>query len=160
MNQEEIQELWDMSLLSGWKADRHMATVLKRFLKIVAPEQMESNGEFVDISEAIVYLESLGLSRCYDKKNTNDGVVGFIGIRDRARPFIAARCEDLNNCLWNKDNSIMDIIDAMDRFKWRRKGKSARKSYGKQYAKYKRACGEKTIKARSLGKKHDWDTVK
>jgi hypothetical protein len=156
MTKEEYQAAWDECLVKGWRAEISMGMMVSQFLHIVKPAFMNKEDFAVPVSEVVEFITSLELKRCRDKDTS--GEIRFLSMRGPVRVFVASRCQHMNSCLWNSENSTESILESITSFKWSRKSDfsaSRKRAYNK-----KKASGERTIKARSLSKNHDWGTVK
>ena len=163
LSQEELQKIWDTSLLSCWKADSSGWSIVTAFLKGIDSDFAEklngitskpTDADFEDIKNFIV---SLNLSRCLDW-----GTYGQPEFRasKTARAFVAEHCERLNTCLWSGKHTNEALLESINNFKWRRKGKAVHKALCSKYNKINHAPAALKIKARELSKRSDWATVK
>jgi hypothetical protein len=155
---EQVQEVWDDCLLRSWRADVQMSHMVLQFLLRVNPDIAGKNNSY-DTKECINYIDGLELKRCRDE-NTNHEL-GFSAFKEPVRGFVAARCQRLNDCLWNKDNTVENILDNISGFKWTRKSAKTKNKRSSRLRKEKNHKGSLVeIKARQLDKKHDWNIVK
>ena len=162
LNQAELQKIWDTSLLACWKANSGGWSIAVGFLKGIESDLAEKfNGKTKptdeDYTEAKNLVVSYKLSRCLDRRTESE--LEFRPSKT-ARAFVAEHCERLGTCLWSGKHTNEALLENIDNFKWRRKGKAVSnatrmKSYYKQ-----KALVPVRIKARELDKRHDWDTVK
>ena len=163
LSQAELQKIWDTSLLACWKSDVSGWAIATGFLKgIGKPDLAEKfNGKTKptaeEFSEVKNLLVSYQLSRCLDKGT--DGELEFRPSKT-ARAFVAEHCERLGTCLWSGKHTNEALLENIDNFKWRIKGKASRnatrmKSYHKQ-----NTLIPVPIKVREFDKRHDWKTVK
>ena len=147
------QQIWDKNLLHGWTLDVHIMRVLSAFLSEVKPELLDDRGYATGFRE---FLISLNLKRCLDEQN---GKADFIG-HGGTRPFIANRCERLNNCLWSEKYTEQELLDSIDAFIWRKHGAAIQAEVVRRHRKKVSTPAEIRLKMRELSKKHDWKTVK
>ena len=164
MDSDKIQSLWDDCLIRGWKSDLHMTMIVKQFLVNVNPDLLRfgyfDTCGFKDVGDVVNYINSLEIRRRCRDRAANDGLE-FHGLKSGVRAFIARRSPMLSNCLLTGKSSNDEILAAIHTFKWTRvqeKNNSAERQRNKR--KYVKASGVREIKARSLGKNHDWGTVK
>jgi len=163
LSQAELQKIWDTSLLACWKADSSGWAIATAFLRGIESDLAKkldgrtnkpTNAEFVEIKNFIV---SCQLSRCLDW-----GTRGELEFRasKTAKAFVAEHCERLNTCLWSGKHTNEALLESINNFKWRKKGKAVQNAVHSRHRSRKNAMGDIEIKARELSKKHDWDTVK
>lgn len=163
LSQAELQKIWDTSLLACWKSDVSGWAIATGFLKgIGKPDLAEKfNGKTkptdADYGQVRTLLASYKLSRCLDR-----GGEGGLEFRPSAsaRAFVAEHCERLGTCLWSGKHTNEALLDSIDNFKWRRKGRAVVNAMKNKNYKKRNAVVSVSIKARELDKRHDWDTVK
>jgi hypothetical protein len=162
LSQAELQKIWDTSLLTCWKADSSGWSIVTGFLKGIESDlagKFEGGNKLTDADFAEVKnsLVSYQLSRCLDWGT--DGQLEFRGSKT-ARAFVAEHCERLNICLWSGKHTNEALLQSIDNFKWLRKGRKVHRALNTKHKRIQRAKVDIAIKARSLSKKHDWETVK
>jgi hypothetical protein len=163
LSQAELQKIWDTSLLACWKSDVSGWAIATGFLKgIGKPDLAEKfNGKTKptdeEFSEVKNLLVSYQLSRCLDKGW--DGELEFRPSKT-ARAFVAEHCERLGTCLWSGKHTNEALLDSIDNFKWRRKGRAVVNARKNKNYKKRNSIVPVTLRARELDKRHDWDTVK
>jgi hypothetical protein len=163
LSQAELQKIWDTSLLACWKSDVSGWAIATGFLKgIGKPDLAEKfNGKTKPTAEEFSEVKNLlalhKLSRCLDKGT--DGELEFRPSKT-ARAFVAEHCERLGTCLWSGKHTNEALLDSIDNFKWRRKGRAVVNAVKNKNYKKRNSLTSIAIKARELTKKHDWNTVK
>ena len=150
MNKEELQKLWDQTLIEGWQGEWKLGGVK-------AHTYRRANGIGQDVK-----LDWAEIDKFFDDSDLKR--YEQYGGQVRVRAFIESRSSNLSGCLWSGKYSDDEILAAIDRFKWKdnkvmRQAYHNRKNSKKQHAKKKHQSTE-FVRARSLGKKHDWKTVK
>ena len=147
------QQIWDKNLLHGWTLDAHIMRVVVVFLSEVKPELVNDSGRAEEFREFLIPLD---LKRCLD---VQEGKPVFIG-SGGARPFIANRCERLNNCLWSGKYTEQELLESIDAFRWRKHGAAIQAETVRRHRKKLSTPVEIRLQMRELSKKHDWKTVK
>jgi len=152
MTKEEIQKAWDRLLLTGWRHEWSMAGVKANAYKEI---KGLDRGTDVDWGKVDSFLDSCNLKRC------ETFLVGKIPVRT----FVESRCPNLSGCLWSGKYSNDELLEAIDRFKWKPLSEKQRQKYSQRKQNRKRKINreEKStvfIKARELVKKSDWKTAK
>jgi len=164
LSQAELQEIWDTSLLECWKSNASGWAIASGFLKNIESDSDAARKFYegdkltpADFEAIKTEIASYQLSRCLDRRTESE-----LEFRPAytARAFVAEHCERLGTCLWSGKHTNEALLENIDNFKWRRKGKAVSnatrmKSYYKQ-----KALVPVTLRARELDKRHDWDTVK
>lgn len=160
MDKQEQQALWDELLVKCWRADIAMSHMLKMFLMDTNRSLlMDASRDFTDFKDVSDFISSLELRRCRDRDEYGDLV--FNSFRGPVRAFVAMRCELMNNCLWNKDNTAEHIIENISAFKWVRRGPaSVRKTTNRRKKEKRDKESVKTLSMRALDQKGQWDKVK
>lgn len=161
LNESELQKIWDESLLKSWSDNSSGWSIVINFLEGIDSDLSEkfysktiTNADFEEIKKLLV---SLNLSRCLDR-SPNGGVE--FRVSKTARAFVAEHCERLSNCLWSGKHTNETILDSINNFKWRKKGKEVNKAVRRKYSKLNHSPVAVSIKARELSKNSDWKTVK
>ena len=157
LTKERIQQIWDYELIKGWeeRGKYKMWKVVHEFIKRVKGDNSFDVG-FDDLED---YLVSLNLKRCLDIDHQYDQHV-FRAWKTDVIGFIHARSESLSMALINDEPKPLILLD-IDSYKWTKKNTRASARY-RQKQNYIKKSDRATIKikARSLSKKHDWETVK
>jgi hypothetical protein len=162
LSQAELQKIWDVSLLSCWKVNSSGWSATGFLKGIGKPDFAEKfNGKTKPTAEEFSEVKNLlalhKLSRCLDKGT--DGELEFRPSKT-ARAFVAEHCERLGTCLWSGKHTNEALLDSIDNFKWRRKGRAVVNAVKNKNYKKRNSLTSIAIKARELTKKHDWNTVK
>ena len=118
MDKEELQNLWDIHLVYGWRADIGMSNLVCRFLDQANPSLLGKRGAIKSFDEVKDYLKSIGIRRCLDRANKE--TLEFLAFEGPVRAFIAQRSPKLSSCLFNEKNNPEDILSAINSFKWTR----------------------------------------
>lgn len=108
------------------------------------------------------YIASLDLKRCpwhFDPAKEED-VVFHVPWKVQTRVFVAAYSPQLNNALLSEklDNEL--ILESIDNYRWQKKRITNVARHKELVNERNRAKTTRFIPLRSLGKKHDWSTVK
>jgi len=161
LSQAELQKIWDASLLSCWNADLSGWSIVINFLEGIESDLSKkfhnhtiTNDDFEEIQKLLV---SFQLSRCLDLSTKGD--LEFRASKT-ARAFVSEHCERLSNCLWSGKHTNKAILDSINNFKWRKKGKKAHEEMHRKHSKKNHFSGNIFVSARELSKKSDWKTVK
>ena len=135
LTKERIQQIWDYELIKGWDSFT------------------------IEFSELEDYLISLNLKRCLDVDHRND-TYAFQAWKTDVIGFIHARSESLSMALMDGEPKPLVLLD-IDGYKWTKKNTNASARY-RQKQRYIKKSDRAVIKikARSLSKDHDWNTVK
>lgn len=162
LSRAELQKIWDTSLLECWEANSSGWSIVTVFLKGIESDLAEKlNGikrpTDAEFSEIINFLVSFQLSRCLDWGT--DGQLEF-RVSKTARAFVSEHCERLSTCLWSGKHTNEALLESINNFKWRRKGKAVNKALNSRYKKIQRTPVRVAIRARELSKESDWATVK
>lgn len=163
MDKSEIQYLWDMCLINGWKYNNSMLKVCNEFLRVTKPE-MQFRKDDVQTKESVQvvkdYITSLELKRCRDADTA--GNIVFQATYGPVRRFIASRCPLMANTLRTGTVDPLDILEHIANYKWRRVSNKGRAAQRHRIIRHKRERGDDQlfVEAKNLGKKHDWKTVK
>ena len=163
LSQAELQKIWDTSLLTCWEANSGGWSIATGFLKGIESDLAEKfNGITTkptadDYEQVSTLLVLHNLSRCLDR-----GREGQLEFRPSAsaRAFVAEHCERLGTCLWSGKHTNEALLDSIDNFTWRRKGRAIINATKNKNYKKRNSLAPIAIKARELTKKHDWNTVK
>ena len=162
LSQAELQKIWDVSLLSCWKVNSSGWSIATGFLKGIKSDLAEKfNGKTkptdADYGQVRTLLVLHNLSRCLDR-----GREGQLEFRPSAsaRAFVAEHCERLGTCLWSGKHTNEALLDSIDNFTWRRKGRAVINATKNKNYKKRNSLTPIAIKARELDKRHDWNTVK
>jgi len=142
MDKEELQKVWDKMLIQAWAKDVKMRAVLEQF----GLSALNISNPCDDLSRVVSCGIDLKLKRF--KENRSES----INYRLPVRAFIAKRCPGLSDCLWSGKHEEQLLIDRISGFKWVMPAASRRTVPEKGI--------RRKIKARSLSKRHDWNTVK
>ena len=159
----KIQRIWDAELIAGWDEEgkTKINSVVFRFLNRIAPEiqKKDCHGNFITpYCEIADLLISLSLRRCLDVNSKGD--LCFQAGRTDVIGFIHARCEKMSMDLINGELKPIVLLN-IDSYKWKKVNASASQRFrAKQRQEEVKSNCVKPIKARSLSKKHDWQTVK
>ncbi len=159
LTKERIQQIWDYELISKWdeKGKYKMWHVVHSFMCRVHPLGIHKVGDlcFEDSSD---YLEHLNLKRCLDIGS--DGEITFQAYTTDVIGFIHARSKALSIALINGEDKPVILLN-VNNYKWTKKqSDSARKFRTIQRREKLKNAANIKVKARSLSKKHSWDTVK
>ena len=163
LSQAELQRIWDTSLLTCWEVNSGGWSIATGFLKGIESDLAEKfNGITTkptadDYEQVSTLLVLHNLSRCLDR-----GRKGQLEFRPSktARAFVSEHCERLSNCLWSGKHTNKEILDSINNFKWRKKGKKVNEEMHRKYSKINHFSGTIFVSARELSKKSDWKTVK
>ena len=163
LSQAELQKIWDTSLLTCWEVNSGGWSIATGFLKGIESDLAEKfNGITTkptadDYEQVRTLLASYKLSRCLDR-----GSEGQLEFRPSAsaRAFVAEHCERLGTCFWSGKHTNEALLDSIDNFTWRRKGRAVINATKNKNYKKRNSLAPIAIKARELTKKHDWNTVK
>jgi hypothetical protein len=165
LTKDRIQQIWDRCLIGSWdeKGNRKIFHVLYKFLCDVNPALIAKvNGEYAhSIHEQCEYMVSLNLKRCLDYKITKGKKEPFFGaLKTDVIGFIHARCEQMSLDLIDGEFPPVVLMN-IDSYHWKSIDAAASQVFRRKqrYAKVVENS-TKTVKARSLDKKHDWKTVK
>jgi hypothetical protein len=158
MDKEELQRCWDMCLVNVAARGGQMHMVLKQFFLIVDASQLH-RGDMIDISSTIKLLNDMPIRRCKDRLIS--GELSFECPGSPALAFIAERSPVMSACIMNKKNSITDILESINNFKWNRatQDRSKKSNIDRKRNKYKQAKCSIDIKARQISSKSGWGTV-
>lgn len=163
LSQAELQKIWDTSLLACWKSDVSGWAIATGFLKgIGKPDLAEKfNGKTkltpADFEAIRTEIASYQLSRCLDRRTESE--LEFRPSKT-ARAFVAEHCERLGTCLWSGKHTNEALLENIDNFKWRRKGKAVANAARMKHYHRQNNLVPVTLRARELDKRHDWKTVK
>ena len=156
IDKKELQRTWDEELLNGYYSDRNMMSLFSAFLRKHFPEFIDENYHCTE--DGIYFLSQLGLRRCTDVNGKGESILYRWG---NVRTFVHKRSPSLAKAFL----TIPDLhFSQIKKFKWKKQliNKQARNEQNKNYYRKQSKAREATItiKARSLSKKHDWNTVK
>jgi len=159
MDEYTDQQAWDECLIRGWRSEISMSMLVAQFLLIRKPSLIGHKGGFSSVDEVSNYLSSLDIRRCKDRVSPDE--LRFVSWHGPVRAFVASRSSTLNNALWNEKNTAESILENISTFKWTRKNMKNFNDRGHERRSnhISRSC-DKVVKARSLDKRHDWNTVK
>lgn len=162
MDKQEMQYLWDLTLLTSWKRDYSLPAFMFNFLNKVNKSLVDDlKAEKVTFDDVINYINGLDLKRCKDKRA---GKITFVVSRKiPIRAFIGERCKRLGACLNNESLDLLDILEAIDNFEWRvvnHNSKDNVSACSKKRIRKVRAQTIKHVRARDLDTRHNWGTVK
>jgi len=161
LNQLELQKIWDESLLKSWSDNSSGWSIVINFLGGIESDLSKkfhnhtiTNDDYEEIQKLLV---SFQLSRCLDLSTKGD--LEFRASKT-ARAFVSEHCERLSNCLWSGKHTNKAILDSINNFKWRKKGKKVNEEMHRKHSKINHFSGNIFVSARELSKKSDWATVK
>jgi hypothetical protein len=146
MDNEEMQEIWDLNLIHCWRAEARTGNLLVRFMHEVSPILLKIRA-FDQIFE---YANSKLRTRTMDVSETNMPV----------RAFIANHSDQLSSYLWDNEFNPELVAEHIDNFKWFKARKADKNQSAMKQAEKRRVQGTKFISLRACGKNHDWATVK
>ena len=154
MSKEEIQKIWDTTLLRGWKREWSMAGlkahVYKKIKGIDENDKRELNWVEVDN-----FIEDCNLKRCE----------AYSLGKQPVRMFVEDRSPNLSGCLWSGKYSDDELLEAIDRFKWKTLSAKQRQKLADHRAYQKKKEENKTnrlrsVKARQLNTIREWNVIK
>mgnify|MGYP003636383809 FL=1 len=164
LSQAELQKIWDTSLLACWKANSGGWAIASEFLKEIESDSNAARKFYegdkltpADFEAIKTEIASYQLSRCLDRRTESE--LEFRPSKT-ARAFVAEHCERLGTCLWSGKHTNEALLDSIDNFKWRRKGRAVVNARKNKNYKKRNSIVPVTLRARELDKRHDWDTVK
>ena len=156
------QKAWDRALITAWRNDAPMRSVIQMFLFERYPEELNDCFIINNWMQAKVLITSLKLKRCRDRDTF--GNVLFCATRGPAKEFIEMRSGQLADCLWAGTVTDDDILANIDNFKWRRINFTRKRSTAKSQKNRRfrlKGQSEKILPMRDFNdKSHDWGTVK
>ena len=158
LTSERIQNIWDYELISAWDEEgkTRVWSVVDKFMSRVRPELKRFELGFNETEE---YLVSLSLKRCLDIDPAYKTKV-FRAFKSDVIGFIHGRSEGLSNALMGGELKPI-ILLSINNYKWIKKNtRAAAKFRRNQRQQEKRDSANLVVKARSLSKKHDWETTK
>ena len=156
----EHQEERDRQLIMGWRKNRIMIEMVKRFVRRFKPELIDNEkiGSFMETRE---FIDSLGLRRCMDRDG--DGSLSFRVFKGTVRTFFYHRARKTNDWLWGHPGFLLDdAVNVLVANKWLRQnmGRVGKDAYVKhRKSRLKIECNP-FVRARSIKDKHDWGTIK
>ena len=164
LSQAELQKIWDISLLTCWKIDASGWAIASGFLKKIESDSDAARKFYegtkltpADFEAIRTEIASYQLSRCLDRRTESE-----LEFRPAytARAFVAEHCERLGTCLWSGKHTNEALLENIDNFKWRRKGKAVANAARMKHYHKQNTLIPVPISARELDKRHDWKTVK
>ena len=147
MTKDQMQTLWDLYLITGWKANTHILILLTRYVDQAAPilNKLECN------KRKIKYLGD----------HVSLRIPGLFDLKKPVRAFIADHSMKLTNYLWDNEFKVDYVVENIARFKWQKKPYTNKRLSRERRAEVSLKTRQSfVIKGREIDKSHDWATVK
>jgi hypothetical protein len=146
MDNEEMQEIWDLNLIHCWRVEAKTNSLILRFMNEVSPMLLKIR----TFDQIYVYTNS--------KLRTRTIAISEINMPVRA--FIANHSSQLSSYLWDNEFNSELVAEHIDNFKWFKSRSIDKKQRSIKQSEKRRRQGTKFISLRACSKNHDWVTVK
>jgi hypothetical protein len=146
MDNEEMQEIWDLNLIHCWRVEARTGNLIVRFMNEVSPMLLKIR----TFDQVFEYVNSKLRTRTIAISETNMPV----------RAFVANHSSQLSSYLWDNEFNPELVAEHIDNFKWFKARKVDKKQRNMKQSEKRRRQSTKFISLRSCDKNHDWATVK